>query len=64
MLLSVIMGGFPKVSERSMLAVCLFSNGSQMTSKCSRNKEVAEDAQPSLSLMFLPHCDVFGDLLI
>ena len=28
-----------------------------MTSKCGKNKKVAHEAQPSVSLMFLPHFD-------
>ena len=35
-----------------------------MTSKCGKNKKVAHEAQPSVSLMFLPHFDVFCDLLL
>ena len=42
----------------------LFSNRSQMTSKCGKNKKVAHEAQPSVSLMFLPHFDVLFDLLL
>ena len=45
-------------------AVRLFSNGSQMMSKCGKNKNVAHEAQPSVSLMFLPHFDVLTDLLL
>ena len=30
----------------------LFSNGSQMTSKCGKNKEVAHEQQESVSLTF------------
>ena len=41
----------------------LFSNRSQMTSKCGKNKKVAHEAQP-LSLMFLPHFDILCDLLL
>ena len=37
---------------------------SQMTSKCGKNKKVAHEAQPSVSLMFLPHFDVICDLLL
>ena len=40
-----------------------FSNRSQMTSKCGKNREVAQEAQPSGSLMFLPQFDVLCDLL-
>ena len=46
------------------IAVRLFSNRSQMTSKCGKNKKVAHEAQPSVSLMFLPHFDVLCDLLL
>ena len=34
-----------------------------MTSKCGKNKKVAHEAQPSVSLMLSPHFDVFCDLL-
>ena len=42
----------------------LFSNRSQMTSKCGKNKKVAHKAQLSVSLMFLPHFDIICDLLL
>ena len=42
----------------------LFSNRSQMTSKFGKNKKVTHKAQPSVSLMFLPHFDVLCDLLL
>ena len=42
----------------------LFSDRSQMKSKCGKNKKVAHEAQPSVSLMFLPHFDVLCDLLL
>ena len=45
------------------VAVRLFSNRSQMTSKCGKNKKVAHKASASVSL-FLPHFDVFCDLLL
>ena len=35
-----------------------------MTSKCGKNKKVAHEAQPSVSLMFLPYFDVLCDLLL
>ena len=35
-----------------------------MTSKRGKNKKVAHEAQPSVSLMFLPHFDVLCDLLL
>ena len=52
-----------KLTNRFHVAVRLFSNRSQMTSKCGKNKKVAHEAQPSVSLMFLPHFDVLCDLL-
>ena len=45
------------LTNRFHVAVRLFSNRSQMTSKCGKNKKVAHEAQPSVSLMFLPHFD-------
>ena len=39
----------------------LVSNRSQMMSKCGKNKQVAHEAR---SLTFLPHFDVFYDLLL
>ena len=35
-----------------------------MTSKCGKNKQVAQEAQVSVSLMFLPHFDVVYYLLL
>ena len=55
---------FFKFTNRSYAGVFLFSDRSQMTSKCGKNKELAQDAQPSESLMFLPNFDVFYDLLL
>ena len=52
------------LTNRFHVAVLLFSNRSQMTSKFGKNKKVAHEAQPSVSLMFLPHFDVFCDLLL
>ena len=52
------------LSNRFQVAVRLFSNRSQMMSKCGRNKKVAHEAQPSVSLMFLPHFDILCDLLL
>ena len=48
--------------NRFQVAVRLFGNRSQMTSKCGKNKKVAHEAQPSVSLTFLPHFDVLCDL--
>ena len=39
----------------------LYSNKSQMTSKCAKNKEVVREAQPS---DVLPHYEVFCHLLL
>ena len=50
------------LTNRFQVAVRLFSNRSQMTSKCGKNKKVAHEAQPSVSLMFLPQFDVLCDL--
>ena len=52
------------LTNRFYVAVCLFSNRSQMTSKCRKNKEVAHEPQENVSLLFLPHFDVFCDLLL
>ena len=52
------------ITNRFQVAVCLFSNTSQMTSKCGKNKKVAHEAQPSVSLMYSPHFDVLCDLLL
>ena len=53
-----------KLTNRFQVAVRLFSNRSQRTSKCGKNKKVAHETQPSVSLMFLPHFDVLCDLLL
>ena len=52
------------LTNRFHVAVRLFSNRSQMTSKCGKDKKVAHEAQPSVSLMFLPHFEVLCDLLL
>ena len=52
------------LTNRFRVAVRLFSNRSQMTSKCRKNKEVAHEPQASVSVMFLPHFDVLCDLLL
>ena len=52
------------LTNRFQVAVHLFSSRSQMLSKCGRNKKVAHEAQPIVSLMFLPHFDVLCDLLL
>ena len=52
------------LTNRFHVAVPLFSNRSQMTSKCRKNKEVAHKPQASVSLLFLPHFNVLCDLLL
>ena len=52
------------LTNRFQVAMHLFSNTSQMTSKCGKNKKVAHEAQLSASLMFLPHFEVHCDLLL
>ena len=52
------------LTNRFHVAVHLFSNRSQMTSKCGKNKEEANELQASVSVMFLPHFDVLCDLLL
>ena len=53
-----------KLTNRFHVAVRLFINRSQMTSKCGKNKKGTREAQLSVSLMFLPHFDVLCDLLL
>ena len=43
------------------VAVRLFSNRSHMSSQCGKDKKLAHEAQPSVSLMFLPHFDILCD---
>ena len=52
------------LTNRFQVAMRLFSNRSHMMSKCSKNIKVAHEAQPSVSLMFLPHFDFLCDLLL
>ena len=47
-----------ELTNRFQVAVHLLSNRSQMTSN------VAHEAQPSMSLMFLPHFDIHCDLFL
>ena len=47
------------LTNRFQVAVHLFSNRLRMTSKCGKNKKVTHEAQPSVSLMFLPHFDLY-----
>ena len=46
------------------MCASVYSNRSQITSKCGKNKELAHELQASVSLMFIPHFDVFCDLLL
>ena len=48
------------LTNRFHVAVRLFSNRSQLTSKCGKNKEVEHELQASVLLMF----DVIHDLLL
>ena len=52
------------LTNRFQVAVHLFRNRSQMTSKYGKNKIVAHEAQLSVSLMLLKHFDVLCDLLL
>ena len=52
------------LTNRFQVAMHLFSNTSQMMSKCGQNKKVVRKVQLSVSLMFLPHFDVHCDLLL
>ena len=47
-----------------LLCVCLFSNKSQLTSKCGKYTDMAQEAQASLTLMLSTHFDVICDLLL
>ena len=52
-------------TNRFHVAVGLFSNRSQKTSKCGKNKKVAHEAIAECATdLFLPHFDVFCDLLL
>ena len=42
--------GYIYLTNRFQVAVRLFSNRSQMTSKCGKNKKVAHEAQPHSNL--------------
>ena len=62
---SVMVKFMINLTNRFHVAMCLFSNRSQMTSKCGKNKKVAQgNSFRSMSLMFLPHFDIFCDLLL
>ena len=50
--------------DRFHLAACQFSNRSQTASKYGMKKKVAHEEQPSVSLRFLLHFDVFFVVLL
>ena len=50
---------FVSLTNRFQVAVHLFSNRSQMTSKCGKNKKVAHEAQ--LSVTDVTHWKSFND---
>lgn len=50
--------------DRFHLAACQFSNRSQTASKYGMKKRVAHEEQPSVSLRFLLHFDVFFVVLL
>ena len=52
------------LTNRFPLVMGLFSYGSQMMPKCGKTQKVANKVQPSVSVMFLPHFDVFCDLFL
>ena len=58
---TIIVPAIVSLTNRFHVAVRLFCNKSQMTSKCDKNKKVTHKAEPSVSLMFLPHFDVLCD---
>ena len=59
---STVPPGF-KLTNISHVAERLFSDRSQMTLKCGKNKPVVHKARLSVSLVFLPHLDVLNDKL-
>ena len=52
------------LTNRFHFAVHLFSNRSQMMSKCVKNKKWHMRRKPSVSLLFLPHFNILCDLLL
>ena len=58
--LASLLATYIYLTNRFHVAVRLFSNRLQMTSKCGKNKKVAHEA--IASLMFLPHFHVLCDL--
>ena len=55
--------GVQGLTKRFQIAVHLFIMKSQFSSKCGKNKKVANMVQPSVSLIFFPHFHVFCDLI-
>ena len=51
-------------TNRFQVAVCLFSNRSQMTSKCGKNISDTLGCASCATFLFLPHFDVICDLLL
>ena len=49
---------------RFQVAVRLFSNKSQRTSKCGKNISYTRGAAECATFLFLPHFDVLCDLLV
>ena len=58
------LSGIHCLTYRFQVTEHLFSNRSQRTSKCGKNKKVAHVAQLIVSLMLLPHFDVLSDPLL
>ena len=52
------------VRDSMLLCVCLFSNKSQLTSKCGKYINMAHEAQASLTLMLSTHFGAICDLLL
>ena len=51
-------------TNRFHVAVCLFSNRSQRTSKCGKNIGDTLGCASCATFLFLPHFDVICDLLL
>ena len=52
------------LTNRFHVAVCLFSNRSQMTSKCGKNKSGTRGVAECVTSVLTPHFDVFCDILL
>ena len=53
--MSVIRNGVFYLTNRFHVVVCNFSDRSQITLKCNKDKNVVHKVQLSLSLTFIPH---------